>query len=98
MARTMHPMVEKLASISQIFADPRRVEVVLSLLKQPDSAATELPIAHVQDLSTLAKRLHLLEDCGILSSRKDGSHRRYTVARMQCVVDLLNAMIRFANR
>lgn len=98
MARTYHPMVKTIASISHIFSDPRRVEAVLSLLKKPDSAATEIPTAQDQDLSTLAKRLQQLEDRGILSSRRDGSRRRYTVARTSCVADLLNAMIRFANR
>lgn len=98
MSRTYHPMVERIASIALVFSDPKRIEAVLSLLRSPDTAATEIPCAQDQDLSTVAKRLHLLEDHRILSSRKDGSHRRYTVARINKTVELLNAMIRFSNR
>jgi DNA-binding transcriptional ArsR family regulator len=65
--------------MSQVFralADPTRRAVIAQLSRSPASM-TELARPFKMALPSFAQHLSVLEECGVVQSRKDGRVRRY---------------------
>jgi DNA-binding transcriptional ArsR family regulator len=65
--------------MSQVFralADPTRRAVITQLSRSPASM-TELARPFKMALPSFAQHLSVLEECGVVQSRKDGRVRRY---------------------
>lgn len=73
------PNDEELDRVFQALADPTR-RAVLSRLSKGPAATSELAAPFDMTLPSLAQHLSLLEECGLVRSRKQGRVRTYQLA------------------
>lgn len=67
---------QQISSVFRALADPTRRAVVAHLARSPASM-TELARPFRMALPSFAQHLAVLEECGVVQSRKDGRVRRY---------------------
>lgn len=92
------PVTAQPAMIDGIFralADPTRRDVLERLSERPTSV-TELAAKHAMALPSFVEHLKILESCGLVSSRKVGRVRTYSLApdRLRLAEDWLGTQRR----
>lgn len=92
------PVTAQPAMIDGIFralADPTRRDVLERLSERPTSVS-ELAAKHAMALPSFVEHLKILESCGLVSSRKVGRVRTYSLApdRLRLVEDWLGTQRR----
>lgn len=92
------PVTEQPAMIDGIFralADPTRRNVLERLSERPTSVS-ELAAKHAMALPSFVEHLKILESCGLVSSRKVGRVRTYSLApdRLRLAEDWLGTQRR----
>jgi DNA-binding transcriptional ArsR family regulator len=75
-SRRPGPPEHQISSVFRALADPTRRAVVAHLARSPASM-TELARPFRMALPSFAQHLAVLEECGVVQSRKDGRVRRY---------------------
>ena len=92
------PVTAEPAMIDGIFralADPTRRNVLERLSERPTSVS-ELAVKHAMALPSFVEHLKILESCGLVSSRKVGRVRTYSLApdRLRLAEDWLGTQRR----
>lgn len=95
MSNQISPLSSQIAETARIFADPRRVETLLALMEASRRSASELGVSREQDFSTATKRLRLLEQHGILKSKRLPTRRIFSVSREWETCQMLNQLLRY---
>src|SRR6516164_2561895 len=75
-SRRAGPPARQLNRVFRALADPTRRAVIAQLSQSPASM-TELARPFKMALPSFAQHLSVLEECGVVQSRKDGRIRRY---------------------
>jgi DNA-binding transcriptional ArsR family regulator len=75
-SRRAGPPARQLTRVFRALADPTRRAVIAQLSRSPASM-TELARPFKMALPSFAQHLSVLEECGVVQSRKDGRIRRY---------------------
>ncbi|SET46726.1 ArsR/SmtB family transcription factor [Stigmatella erecta] len=79
MVRFMAPPAQQLTRVFQALADPTR-RAVLERLSTGPAAMSELAQPFQMALPSFAQHLNVLEDCGLVRSRKRGRVRTFQLA------------------
>lgn len=65
---------ESLSRVFQALADPTRREIV-ARLSESDASVSELAEPHDMTVQAISKHLHVLEEAGLVSRRREGQRR-----------------------
>ena len=76
----MSVMAESQAAICSVFANPKRVMILWSLVEQ-EKSVTEIAQVIGASLQSTSQHLHLMKKMGILDSRRDGQTIYYRIVR-----------------
>jgi DNA-binding transcriptional ArsR family regulator len=87
----MSVMAESQAAICSVFANPKRVMILWSLVEQ-EKSVTEIAQVIGASLQSTSQHLHLMKEIGILDSRRDAQTIYYRVAENK-VADMCRLLI-----
>ena len=87
----MNVMAESQAAICSVFANPKRVMILWSLVEQ-EKSVTEIAQVIGASLQSTSQHLHLMKENGILDSRRDAQTIYYRVAENK-VADMCRLLI-----
>lgn len=87
----MSVMAESQAAICSVFANPKRVMILWSLVEQ-EKSVTEIALVIGASLQSTSQHLHLMKENGILDSRRDAQTIYYRVAENK-VADMCRLLI-----
>lgn len=62
-----------------LFSDPTRLKILVAVHAAPGASVSELAVATGISPNTVTQALATLQDAGVVSARKDGRFRRWTL-------------------
>lgn len=74
-----------------LFSDPSRMKILIAIHAAPDSAVSEIASATHLATNTVTQALRTMHDAGVLTVRRDGRYRRWTLSD-DTVHELLHRM------
>jgi DNA-binding transcriptional ArsR family regulator len=73
---------EMAVKVYKALGEPTRLQLVKILASKPQMACMEMTDRlNIQSNSTLTHHLSILSDCGLLTVRKEGTYRYYSLQR-----------------
>lgn len=71
--------VQEWVGTFEMFADPTRLKILVAVHAAPDASVTEIATATGIAPNTVTQALGTLQAAGVVSARKDGRFRRWTL-------------------
>ena len=90
--RAQSAFADKAAELLSVGANPTRVLIVLFLQKVKSAYVQEIVAEISMSQSAISHQLRILEDAGIVASKKEGRDVRYTISKKPPAQRFLKAL------